>query len=264
MAAITFTIDGPPNTVTLGAFVAAFRDQLVILNDVDRGISGKGASALEWVVTDLQLGSLSVRAESRFIRDDVARTHDSTVARTYRNGLYAIEGEGNSPGYYSERGMVAAKNMFQLIGHDGVTGFRVTTDSEDEELKITPRAAVNIVQLLKPGRKNVGAIEGRLNVISLATKRPKMVIYEGVTHKGVSCFFAPEKLADVKDALGKRVIISGTITYNRRGEPQRIRMDTFRVLRARSDLPTEDSVELAIPRLTASSTKDYLDLVRER
>lgn len=265
MAKITFTIEGPPGTVTLRAFLSAFQDQLTVLTEVDAALSQRPDGVLDWVVTDLRLGSLEATIASRHRADEVAPQHDRTVARTYRNGLYAIESEGRTPGYFTDRSLVAARRTFKLIGQDGVTGFRVTTDDFEPPLAITPRAAVNIDQLIHPGRKEIGSVEGRLNVISLAGRAPRFVLYETIRHKAVSCRFAPEKLEEIKAALGRRVLVTGVVTYNRKDEPQRIALESFRLLRDRADLPTVDSMTQGYPDLTGDlSTKEYLELVRGR
>lgn len=264
-AKIAFTIEGPKGAISLSAIVAALQDQLKILADVDRGLSGKPTPATQWMVTEANLeNSFHFEAESRLLRQDVARDHETRVAKTYRNGLYVIEGEGHSPAYYSDFGLLAARNAFRLIGRPdtGITGYKVQAQ-DGEPVRIGPRSSINIAQLLLPGKKAIGSVEGRLNVISLAAKRPKMTVYAAITRKGVSCTFENNLLNEVKDALGKNVVVGGTITYNRKGEPQRIMTESFRVLGG--NVPTADDVEQAFESLTGSmTTEEYLKLIRER
>ena len=108
-----------------------------------------------------------------------------------------------------------------------MTGFQVSTDDLEPAVSIGPRAAVNIDQLIHPGRKEIGSVEGRLNVISLAGRAPRFVLYETITRKAVSCRFTTERLEEIKAALGRRVLVTGLVTFNRKEEPQKITLESL-------------------------------------
>lgn len=265
MARVTFTIEGPPGAVTLRAFVSAFENQLAILSGVDAALSSKPRGLLDWYVTDLRLGSLEVSIRSGYREDDepVPTDHDRKVVETYANGFRVIEGEGRSPAYFADRDLIAARQTFRLIGREGVTGFSVNTDLADPVV-ITPRAAVNVEQLIKPGERTIGAVEGKLVEISIRGKNPRVTVFDAVTKKGVSCYFGEALTDDIKMALGKRVFVHGELTYNRKGEPKSIRLNEFRVLHDKQ-LPTSRDLLAAIDNLTGDiSTKEYLESVRGR
>ncbi len=264
MAKVTFTIQGPPGAVTLHAFLGAFQNQLTILNDLDAALSRKPNGLLDWFVTDLRLGSLEASIRSAYRDDDelAPMNHDRTVARTYSNGFRVIEGEGRSPEYFADRDLMAARQMFRLVGREGVTGYVVRTDDAEDAVEITPRAAVHVEQLIKPGERTIGAVEGRLVEISIRGADPRVTVYDDVTKKGVSCYFSEQLNDDIKMALGKRVFVHGDLMYNRRGEPHKIRLDTFRVI-SETARPTSDELLSSIDNLTGDLTaKDYLELVR--
>ena len=210
------------------------------------------------------MGNVAATLESRPRAEEFVIGHDRSVVRTYRNGLGVIEGEGRSPAYYSERSLRAAKSTLKLIGREGVTGFHVSGDGP-EPLVLTAQAAVNVDQLVRPARKSLGSVEGRLNMISLAGARPKFEVDDALTKKPVACRFEPAMLEAVKEALGRRVFVSGMVTYNRRGEPLRVALDApIRVLRDRAQLPSTDDIERHYPTLTGTvSTRDYLETIRE-
>jgi hypothetical protein len=263
---LTFTIDGPPGTVTLRAMLLAFQNQLSILGDLDAAIAGQSEPALDWYVADLQMNSVSATLESRPTAEDLPPGHDRTVIRTYRNGFDVIEREGRSPAYFSEHSLRSAKSTLKLIGREGVTGFHIRADSvAPDTLSLTARAAVNVDQLIRPAHKGLGSVEGRLNMISLAGARPKFEVYDALTKKPVSCRFEPHMLDAVKDALGRRVVVAGVVTYNGKGEPFRIVLDSpIRVLRDRPQLPTTEDIERHYPTLTGTvSSREYLDTIRE-
>jgi len=264
MAKVTFTIEGPPGAVTLHAFVSAFQNQLSILNGIDAALSSNSRGLLDWYVTDLRLGSLEVSIKSGYRDDDevVPANHDRTVVETYRNGFRVIESEGRSPAYFADRDLIAARQTFRLIGREGVTGFSVRTDSDERPVEITPRAAVNIEQLIKPGERTIGSVEGKLVEISIRGKNPRVTVFDEVTKKGVSCYYNDELTDEIKMAFGKRVFIHGELTYNRKGEPKSIRLQTFRTLK-NAKLPTSDDLLKVVDNLTGDLTsKEYLEIVR--
>jgi hypothetical protein len=248
--------------VTLRAFVDACRYQLQILGDLDATLLGKTNGALEWYVTDLRLGSLEAAIQSGFVAEDAPEAHDRNVARAYRNGMYAIQGEGRSPEYYSERDLTAARQTFRLIGRDGVTGFLVAVDSEDP-VPIDATAAAHIEQLIHPGERTFGSVEGKLTMISVAGRKPRVTIVDAVSKKGVSCHFEESHLDEMKDGLGKRVIAEGLLTYNRKGEPQRLHVESFRIIPDREALPSSDELLRAIPNLSDGlTTAEHMSLIR--
>jgi hypothetical protein len=266
MAKVEFTILGPRGAVTLRAFLTAFSNQLEILNDIDAVLSGKPKGLLDWYVTDLRMGSAHAAIQSGYREDSeevvVPHNHDRRVVQAYRNGLRLIEGEGNSPAYYLDRDLVAARQTFRLIGRDGVSGYTVGVDDAEPDLNITARASVNVEQLIKPGERTIGGVEGRLVAISIAGRNPRFTVVDTVTHKTVACQFGDTLMEDVKRALGKRVFAHGDLLYNRKGEPKKIVLDTFRVLEDKSTLPSSDDLIREIGGSSDVSTKDYLDLVR--
>jgi hypothetical protein len=264
MAKVTFTIQGPPGAVTLHAFVTAFQHQLTILNSLDAALSGKGTPLLDWYVTDLRLGSLeaSIKSGARDDEELPQHNHDQIVAQTYRNGFRVIEGEGRSPAYFDDRDLLAARQTFRLIGREGVTGFAIRTDEAELPTEITARASVNVEQLIKPGERTIGSVEGRLVAISLLGRSPRFTVFDAVTKKGVSCVFGDELLERVRMALGRRVFAHGDLLYNRRHEPKKIVLHDFRLMDDTRP-PTSDELLREIDNLTGDlTTKEYLDLMR--
>jgi hypothetical protein len=265
MAKVEFTIQGPRGAVTLHAFLTAFSNQLAILNDIDAVLSGKPKGLLDWYVTDLRMGSAHGAIQSGYREDDeeiIPPNHDRKVVQVYRNGLRLIEGEGSSPAYYLDRDLIAARQTFRLIGREGVSGYIVSVDDAEPELNITARASVNVEQLIKPGERTLGGVEGRLVAISIAGRNPRFTVIDSVTHKTVACQFSDALMEDVKMALGKRVFAHGDLLYNRKGEPKTIVLEAFRILEDRSTLPTSDDLIREIGGPSDMSTKEYLDLVR--
>lgn len=126
---------------------------------------------------------------------------------------------------------------------------------------MTARASVNVEQLIKPGERSIGGVEGRLVAISIAGRAPRFTVIDSITHKPVACQFSDVHMERVKAALGQRVFAHGDLLYNRKGEPKKIILDNFRVI-GDKNLPTSGDLIRAIGGPADMSTKEYLELVR--
>lgn len=266
MAKIEFTIKGPKGGVTVRAFLQAFGNQLAILNDLDAVLSGKPKGLLDWFISDLDTKhSVHGVLQSSYREDEddapAPVNHDRNVARVYRNGLQVFEGEGHTPPYYIERDVLAARATFRLIGREGISGYSVRAGNE-QPVEITARAAVNADQLVRPGERTTGGVEGQLVAISVRATTPRFTVIDAVTHKSVSCHFTDAMMEEVKAALGKRVYAFGDLLYNWKREPKKITVDALRVMPEGATLPTADDLIREIGGTSDMSTKDYLDLVR--
>jgi hypothetical protein len=259
MAELTLTIQGTPGTVSLRAFLRAFESELQILSDLDSAISGKVQGSVEWVVTDLRLGSLAATVKP-ISRDDTLNV-GPRVVQVFADGMRVIERDGYTPAYFSEESMRSARTLLKLIGRNGVSGYEIRTATA--RVTLTAQATVNVERLVPILARSVGSVEGRLEMVSLHSK-PRFVVYHGFNRKAVTCKFNPEKwLEPVKAALGRRVNVSGLIGFNAKGEPQKIEIDDLRVLRQNSELPRAGDLHGLVRDLTGDlSTKEYLDEVR--
>jgi hypothetical protein len=152
--------------------------------------------------------------------------------------------------------------LAKLIGHDGATGLVVEDSLGQAEL--TPQAAQNIEPLIRPRQVSIGSVEGKLGLIAIH-KKPRFRIYEVVTHKAVTCDFNEERFLNlVKEALGQRVVASGTVYSNIKGEPLRVEITGLRILGAPSELPQVDDIGGMDPDLTgALSTAEYIQSIRD-
>ena len=252
MARISLEIKGKLGSISLHSLQSTLGNVEHILAELDRAISRNPNGTLDWKVIGLSTGSLivEVASESRVEGADFG----PRVAGTYVRGMQSIEVEGLSPEYLSPQGMAYAKKLIKTIGHNGAAGLKISTPGQEVEL--TAQASVNIDQLLKPGWKSIGSIEGRLDTISFHRAKPNFVVYYSITHKAVKCVVNAEMLSRGKDLLGRRVNVFGTVHYNARGEPVRVEAEGIRSLRSRDELPTLDDIGGIDPDFTGELTSE--------
>lgn len=251
MASVRFKLDGDLGEITVKAFLGAAKSWLDVMADIDVAISHRSTGSLDWVVTNLTTGSLCMEMESRSRVIDM--NVGAEVAREAVHGLQLLEQEGRTPPYLSEQGLRYMTKVVKTIGNHGVTGIRV--DYRDNAAQASARASANIDQLLPPRYSSLGSVEGRLDVISLhATHR--FVVYDSATHKAITCTFASDWLDRVKDALGHRVNVEGTVHWNAKGEPVRVESADLRIFRDESELPTIKEMAGRYPDITGGTTAE--------
>jgi len=259
MATVNLTLRGAPGNISFRSFASAASNAVAILEDLDLAISHEPKGSLEWVVTKLATGSLSVTIESRSLIK--TKNFGAETAGAFVFGLEKIEKEGSSPPYLSEFGINNAKKLAALIGHNGVAGIHVS--DEEKSADISHVAFDNIRKITEIREAAIGSVEGTIETLSIHGK-PKCIIYQSRTLKAVTCSFVREAWFEkIKDVMGKRVIVSGSIHYNAKGEPQRVQLENIRPVRDRAELPTIEELGGSDPGFTGElSTEDYIKLIR--
>jgi len=259
MATIKLLLKGAPENISLKSFASALTNSLGILQDLDVAISHEPQGSLEWVVTKLSTGSLSVTIESRSRL--IARNFGPDAAEAFVVGLEKIEMEGTSPPYLSEYGIKRVRSLAGLIGRDGVAGIQVTDLERTAE--ISRLALDNIREITKVRDSAIGSVEGTIETLSIHG-RPKFVLYESRTRKAVTCQFTREDWFErIKEVMGKRVMVAGLVRYNMKGEPLRIELENIRLIRGRADLPTIEELSGSDPQFTGDlSTEEYIKRIR--
>lgn len=132
-----------------------------------------------------------------------------------------------------------------------------------QTVEISAKASANIDQLLKIRKRSIGSIEGTLETISVHGK-PRIIVYLGRTRKAVTCRFDGEGLLDqATSLLRRRVVVSGIVHSNAKGEPMRVDAEHIRALRRNDELPSIAEMGGMDPNFTGDmSTEEYLRSIR--
>ena len=208
--------EGPEERIDADSFVAALDASLEIFHELDKGLTG---GKFHWYFTFLSVGSGHAVLEG--IPDVSAVEFDEMepVARQleqrYVRGLAALEERADVPEGFTYKAIEAAQRLGSIFS-DSVRALDVQTVSGDTH--VTSRMLESIREINKRGYRALGSIEGIVVGITLARRRPTFMVRKSDDNNIVDCIFVMDRLETVKDALGKRVLISGEITYNWRGE----------------------------------------------
>jgi hypothetical protein len=260
MATLKFEVKGQVGSITLRGFLTAVESALRMLSDYDAAISGKPKGTLDWIITDVSTGSLRIVTQSCSRIED--RNFGPEVADRFIKGWSEIERHCATPAYLSEQGMKQARQLTRLIGREGMTGFAAA--SQTVAVEITPQASANIEQLLKVRQCSIGCVEGKLETISIHGES-RFIIYHPRTGKAVTCRVPPDRLRTMisTEMLGRRIIASGKVCSNMKGEPLRVDAEDIKILRRNEELPPTSALSGLDPNFTGNlSTEEYIRSLR--
>ena len=261
MARLRFILHGNLGGISARTFIRFIDDSLKVLSQLDRAASNERNGTLDWTVADLKGGSTVVDVESRVRRgdDDLG----SEVSHLYKNGLAQLQVDAHTPAFFTTDSLRLVRDIVREIRRDGVTGASIALPESGERVDFTPELAQNLEVLVGVHHKSLGAVEGRLELVSLHRPYRRFNVYDTATGRGVKCSL-PAALEDkVIQAIKRRVIASGTVSYNAVGEPLSVQVNNLRVLRREDELPATADLTGSQPDLTGDlSTAAYLRSIR--
>lgn len=254
---VTLTLGGRADVVPLGSFLTAAQTFAELLEQLDRELSGRTQGSLDWVVADLELGSVTIVAEAQ-PRDDTLDIAPLVTTR-FVEGLALIERTAERPADFTDQMLSGCKKLVAVL-NEGVG--RLVVRAAGKQAAISQHVAANVDILVGPRYVSLGAVEGTLETVSLHG-RPTFNIYDRVHGRRVRCDFSLEILDRVKDALGQRVLVQGTIHSNARGEPLSVRVAALRRLPDQAERPPRSITGLDPTFTGDSSAAEYVSERRE-
>jgi hypothetical protein len=272
MAKLRVGIEGKPGITEYSTYILAQQRTLGVLRELDTAISHKSNGTLGWFVLETHSnGTLAITLESRpkpqrppKNKKDVTIPSDfgPRVTSAYVTGLDNLE-RGISPPYLSEFGLTRIGEVLERVRRDGAHGWRATAVDEDRTVDATENAQKSIRELLPVDQFALGSVEGTLETISIHGQT-RFVVYHALTRKAVTCrFHGDEDLTAVLHAIGERVIASGRVQFNQRGEPMRVTTEDLRVLDATA-FPTVAELAGHDPDFTDGlDSTDYVRSLRD-
>ena len=260
MARVTLTVQGELPEISLDSLLLILRESHYILQELDRAVSQRRDGTLKWMVSGLKHGSVVVETESRVIRGQ--EDFGPQVARRFMEGIHTIQTEGVTPALFSPDSIASVNKIVRSLGTNGVSGLNLTGADRDAEL--TGSASNKIQALVGVRNKSIGSVEGRLELVSIHTRARRFNVYHAITNKAVRCNLPGDMEEQVIASLGKRVIVSGMVSYNLVGEPVKVEVYRLRVLKEERELPSIADMLGMAPDITGDlSTEEYIRRLRD-
>jgi hypothetical protein len=267
MAKLRFEIKGEPDSISLETYSKATDKVIGILRELDRAIS-RSKGTLNWFISRLHNNGtllLEVLSRQRQVKHREAQVTDYSgeVATSFVAGLENIECHGTSPPYLTDTGMRKVQEMVLLIHKNGAKGFVASAPDVRRSVEVSERASKAISELLPVKTTAFGSVEGRLEAISIHRGK-KFVVYHAISNKAVNCHFEQEPMMElVLRSLGSRVLVSGEIFSNAKGEPVKVAVSNFSLIEDTGPLPTVAELTGSDPDFTGGlSTEEYIRSIR--
>ena len=260
MARVTLTVQGELPEISLDSFLLILRESHYILQELDRAVSQRRDGTLKWMVSGLKPGSAVVETESRVIRGQ--EDFGPQVARRFTEGIHTIQTEGVTPALFSPDSMASVNKIVRSLETNGVSGLNLAGAGLDAEL--TGSASNNVRALVGVRHKRIGSVEGRLELVSIHMRAHRFNVYHAITNKAIRCNLPSTMEEQVISNLGRRVIVSGMVSYNGIGEPVKVEVDRLRVLKEEKELPSIADMLGMAPDITGDlSTEEHIRQLRD-
>ena len=261
MARLRLKMEGRSKQVSMDSFLKVMKEIPELLGDIDRAVSRNRRGTLDWVISDLKTGSAYVEIESQVIRGD--EDFAMPVAQYFTDGLYQIATEAVTPPLFSEgsirRVLRIARNL-KAFGNQSLVVSSPDIGVVERGAVLTGEAEPILKKLVSVHHKDIGAVEGMIEAVSLRARR--FNVFESVSRKVVKCALPKELEQIVKENLGKTVEVFGTISFNAEGEHLSIEVEHIRALEMET-LPSIEEIIGIAPDITGElSTEEFIRVVR--
>jgi len=263
------TVEGKLGLISLNSFVIVLNNSLFVLHDLDRRISEQHFGTIRWVITHVtethSVESVELEVEPKIIQGQ--QDYRRQVLVGFTDGVDQIRKEGTTPRYFDYDDIKYVRDIVRQFGRDGLEGVYYSIDEYDKKAGLTTDVGENIEKIIGVHYHTLGSIEGRIELISVRKGSSHFNIYHDITQRAIRCSLPKEYEPDIfRAAEGRsRVIATGRISYNVKGEPIRVHiMKPLRFLKEEEALPSIQDILGSAPDITGDlCTEEFIRLMRE-
>lgn len=263
MAEVNLKIAGDPGMISAHALRTGVQQTVGLLDEYAHAMSERGQRHIRWNVRDLvSNGDLRIGFSSMLVhgkRKTPITDNSAEIAATLVNGISIIDRNSVIPPYISENGMRRVEAFVKVIDRQEAKSFTLT--SQGVSASVTKTTGNILDKLVEIKRKAIGSVEGRLVGINVA-RNPRLSIIHHITRRAVTCVVEDRHMDLAKNALGKRVIVYGTLHKNVNGDTIRVDMrhDNLHIFAAGSMRAELEAISrLPVPKYAETkNTEDYL------
>jgi len=253
-ASIILTLSERGSHVDVGSFATAARALRVILREVGSAVSGKPGGDMRWGVRALRSAGGTLEAVA--VAQDGAAEQATQVVSACVDGLDQLERSARRPDFFTERALAEVRTLVRLLEAD--VG-RITVSGAERRAVITRQLAAHLDEVLAPVYSAPSSVEGWVETVSVEAP-PVFGLRERLDGHYVECHFPREMLEKVRQALGRRVLVVGNVSFGRRDRPQRVQVERIRVFPPEEELPPTEALRGLDPDFTGG--KDSTEYVR--
>ncbi len=176
---------------------------------------------IRWIVR-VRKGSIVLVNEPEYV-EEVSPIIDAKIFDTIEKGVKVLEKKAERPAYFSDRALERLQDLASLVTRsNGLEKIRIRVDKDRHVL--TQHVVANVQSILGVYSRALGSIEGKLETISERGRR-RMVVYDSLTDKAITCDVSEDMMSEVIKCFGKRVNVFGMVSYDENGIAKRIRAE---------------------------------------
>ena len=252
-AEITVSVEGRMPDQLAQPFLEAVGLSIEVLRNLDAIIAMKRQPTLRWAISNMHIGSpaeMTLMALPPNESKDIS--HD--VVKHYVDGLELLGREGEIPEHFTDDSLGAVKKLADLTrGNNRVVIVRTPL----RQVQVSQQISVNVDEISTVTYSSDGSVEGLMEMVTLH-ERNYFRVYDDIHGWGVPCYFRQERVDEVRDALGRRVSITGRLRSDRFGKPESMQVSDIRVL-GTEELPTPAEVRGIAKGMTGGlKAEEYL------
>lgn len=233
---VEFELDS--DEITLSRFLRAAQTFLSFIVEVATDVVGR--DGVHWVIEDVSKNSpLHLEVRPVGAREGVKARQLMELTSAISRGIATVQARPERPRHFSDRALENVKELAELGMGEGVRRVRI---GGRRPTRVTAQLIANVDAILGETITSIGTIEGRLESINVHGTRV-FVVYDSLTGERIPCYFGHRiDVAEVGQAVERRVAVQGEIKYRDNGEIVRVVAHDLSVFPREEELPSADQV----------------------
>ena len=218
---ISIRLGNESGQVSAQAFVDSIGHTLTILGCVEAELTMRESGSIRWMLQELSYGSPAQAT----LRAEHENTVSAQVVSATVEGLNVLSRGQRQPPHFSEPALLAARNLSKIAER---AGYRVSVVHQNQTVAVAGLSGTAVSETVAEYFLSTGSVEGKLETASVRS-RPYLRVYDAIHDRGVICYFSDPQMEQVRQGLGKWVIVSGKVRSDRLGNPESIRVSNIEV-----------------------------------
>ncbi len=236
---ITLILKGKEDYVALASFLKAANALEGILRELDASLCAEGQAKIKWVISNLRMSSPAVDVMGTVAEGQA--DHTPHLIGACVDGLAQIDDQVVRPPHFTDKALEDAKDLVAILAADVE---KIIVDGPQKRITVTQHVAANVDDILGTTYEAPSEVEGRLDSISIHDRRI-FAVWEPIRNWRIECRFRENMLEEVREALGKRVSVKGSVRFDARDKPLAVQAESIYVFPDEDELPsTKDIVGL--------------------
>lgn len=219
---VGFSLSGAE--IPMSTFISVAKQLADLLRELEAALTGQ--RNLDWCVENLRMGSAELAVRPSAQSQD-ALDRSGAVITSVLNGLAIVEDTARRPPHFTDQVLGQAKSLVNAA-KDDTNGLAIFGGSEAKRRRVTVsrRLVSHVDELIGTASAAFGSLEGRLEAVTIHDS-VAFSIYDSITNRRVVCKCDRDALDLAIKHFGKRVSVSGEVSYNVQGEATSIKVDAI-------------------------------------